>query len=145
MATPDLELDALRDLHEQAHVISQLAKDDAAFTAAYEAFRAGDSRAFHTALEKVRVTSRCRLVCEWIRIKECVFVCLKLCGEPRPADHAPNPRELAEAIVRITSDERLVRQLAESIERRDKASFQRVVEQFRLGHLCHFFCHWLCI
>jgi len=47
-------------------------------------------------------------LCVWIRSKECVFLCFELCGPPKPPERTPNPRELAEAIVRITSDEKLV-------------------------------------
>src|SRR5439155_4735605 len=136
-------LDVFRDLLEEARTIGQLAEDERAFREAYEAFRAGDVSKFQDVLKRRGL--RCSLICEWIRIKECIFVCLNLCGPPKPTDHTPNPRELAEAIVRITSDERLVRQLAEAVEKRDHDSFQRIVEQFKLGNLCHFFCHWLCV
>jgi len=137
------ELDVFRDLLEEARTIGQLAEDERAFREAYEAVRAGDVSKFQDVLKRRGL--RCSLICEWIRIKECIFVCLNLCGPPKPTDHTPNPRELAEAIVRITSDERLVRQLAEAVEKRDHDSFQRIVEQFKLGNLCHFFCHWLCV
>ena len=143
MPDQEFELDVLRDLLEEARSVGQLAEDENAFRQAYEAFRAGDVRKFQDVLKPHRL--RCGLICEWIRIKECIFVCLKLCGSPKPTDRQPNPRELAEAIVRITSDERLVRQLAEAVEKRDHDSFERIVEQFNLGNLCHYFCHWLCV
>jgi hypothetical protein len=143
MPDQEFELDVLRDLLEEARIIGQLAEDEGAFREAYEAFRAGDVRKFQDVLKRKRL--RCSLICEWIRIKECIFMCLKLCGPPKPTDQTPKPRELAEAIVRITSDERLVRQLAEAVEKRDHDSFQRIVEQFKLGNLCHYFCHWLCV
>ena len=143
MPDQEFELDVLRDLLEEARIIGQLAEDEGAFREAYEAFRAGDVRKFQDALKPKRL--RCSLICEWIRIKECIFVCLKLCGAPKPTDQTPKPRELAEAIVQITSDEKLVRQLAKAVEERDHDSFQRIVEQFRLGNLCHYFCHWLCV
>jgi hypothetical protein len=139
----DFELDVFRDLLEEARSIGQLAEDENAFREAYEGFRAGDVSRFQAVLKRLGL--RCSLICEWIRIKECIFVCLQLCGPPKPTDRSLNPRELAEAIVRITSDERLVRQLAETVEKRDHDSFQRIVEQFKLGNLCHFFCHWLCV
>ena len=143
MPDQEFELDVLRDLLEEARSIGQLADDENAFREAYEAFRARDARKFQGVLKRLGL--RCRLICAWIRIKECIFVCLKLCGPPKPTDRQPNPRELAEAIVRITSDERLVQQLAEAVEKRDHDSFQRIVEQFKLGNLCHYFCHWLCV
>jgi hypothetical protein len=143
MPDQEFELDVLRDLLEEARSIGQLAEDEGAFREAYEAFRASDVRKFQGVLKRLGL--RCRLICQWIRIKECIFVCLKLCGPPKPTDRQPNPRELAEAIVRISSDERLVQQLAEAVEKRDHDSFQRIVEQFKLGNLCHYFCHWLCV
>ena len=104
MADQSLELDVFRDLLEEAGVVGQLAKDEKAFTAAYEAFRAGNSQQFHAILERLGLLPRCWLVCEWFRSKECIFLCLELCGPPKLTDK-PNPRELAEAIVRITSNE----------------------------------------
>ena len=145
MANQDFELDVFRDLLEEARIIGNLAQNDQLFTTAYEAFRARDAKAFQAALKRGGPSPRCRLVCEWIRSKECIFLCLELCGPPKPIDQTPKPRELGEAIVRITSDERLVRQLAEAVEKRDRNAFQRIVEQFKLGNLCHLFCHWLCV
>src|SRR6185369_12237532 len=108
-----LELDVLHDLAEEASVIGQLAKDEKAFTAAYEAFRSGDAKAFHDVLERLHLIPRCHLVCEWIRIKECVFLCFELCEPPKPVER-PNPRALAEAIVRITANEAVVHRLVEA-------------------------------
>ena len=145
MPDQSLELDVFRDLLEELGVIDELAKDEKSFTAVFEAFRAGDQKAYQAALGRLSLSPRCRLVCEWIRIKECLFLCLELCGLPKPSDQPPNPRAVAEAIVRITSDEKLVRQLAPAIEKRDHAAFQRLVADFKLGPYCHLFCHWVCV
>src|SRR5215471_18508644 len=102
MALESSESDVSRDLLEQADAIGLLAKDEKAFEGAFAAFRAGDARAFQTALNRLKLLPRCRLVCQWIRFKECVFLCLKLCGPPKPITRTVNPRELAEAIGRIT-------------------------------------------
>jgi hypothetical protein len=51
---------------------------------------------------------------------------------------------LAEAIVRITSDERAVRQLAAALEKGDRAAFQRLVKAYKLDPICHLFCYWVC-
>ena len=145
MPDQSLELDVFRDLMEELGVIGELAKDEKSFTALFEAFRAGDQKAYQAALERLRLSPRCRLVCEWIRIKECLFLCLELCGLPKPSDQAPNPRDVAEAIVRITSDEEAARQLAQAIEKRDQAAFQSLVANFKIGPYCHLFCHWVCV
>ena len=144
MADQDFELDVFRDLLEEAGAIGQLAKGETSFAAAYEAFRAEDRKAFQTVLKRLKLVPKCHLVCEWIRIKECLLLCLKLCGPPKPVEKPPNPRVLAEAIVRITSDEKLVRQLVQILQKRDRAAFQRFVKAQKLEAICHLFCHWVC-
>jgi hypothetical protein len=145
MADQELELDVLRDVLEEINVIGQLARDDKAFTAAYQALRAGDAKTYQAVLERLHLLPRCHLVCEWLRSKECIFLCLELCGLPKPMDQAPNPRVLADAIVHLTTQENQVRTLVAALEKRDAAAFQRIVEQYKLGPLCHFFCHWVCV
>lgn len=145
MKNQGLQLDVFRELLAEAGVIGQLAKDQKSFDAAYEAFRSGDANAYRAVLDRLRLIPRCHLICEWIRLKECVFLCLELCGPPKPIDRTPNPRELAEAIVRITADEKLVRELAEAVEKRNHAAFEHIVAGQRLEPICHLFCHWICI
>ncbi|MGO8931213.1 MAG: hypothetical protein ACLQU3_30530 [Limisphaerales bacterium] len=144
MKDQGLELDIFRDLLEEASVIGELADDGKSFTSAYEAFRAGDAKAFQAALYHLKPSSRCHLVCEWIRSKECIFLCLELCGPPKLVER-PDPRELAEAIVRITSNEAIVRRVVEALEKRDHHAFESVLMEYQLGSLCHLFCHWLCV
>lgn len=143
MAEP-LDRELLRDLVEEADAIGRLAKNEKSFTAAYKAFQSADRRAFQAVLKRLQLIPLCHRVCEWIRIKECVLVCLHLAGPPKPVGRAPNPRVLAEAIVRITSDEKLVQQLAQAVEKRDRAAFQRIVRTHELGPIAHLFCHWVC-
>jgi len=144
MADQSFELDVFRDLLEEAQLVGQLGKTQKTFISAYEAFRVGDRKGFQAVLKRLGLLTRCHLVCEWIRIKECVFVCLQLCGPPKPVTRAPDPRLLAEAIVRITSNEKALRQLVQAIEKPDKAAYQRLVKQYKLEPICHFFCHWVC-
>src|ERR1022692_2516814 len=136
MKDQNLELNVLHDLAEEASVIGLLAKDEKAFTAAYEAFRSGDPKAFHAVLERLQLIPRCHLVCEWIRIKECIFLCLELCGPPKLIEK-PDPRVLAEAIVHITSNEAIVRRLVAVLEKRDQQAFQSIVKEYKLEQLCH--------
>jgi len=146
MADQGFELDVFRDLLEEAGTIGRLAGAPKSFTTAYEAFRSEDRKAFQAVLARLKLAPWCRLVCEWIRIKECVFRCLFLCGPPpAKAPAKPDPRALAEAIVRLTSDKKLVAQFARAVEKRDRAAFQRLVKAQRLGPLCHLFCHWICL
>jgi len=145
MPDQSFEFDVLGDLLNEAQTVGALAGNEKIFTQAYEAFRSQDRKTFQAILAKLRLTPRCRLVCEWIRSKECVFLCLRLCGPPTAADKPPDPRQLAEAIVRITEDEKAVRELAAIVEKGDAAAFKRFVDVHKLGPFCHFFCHWVCV
>ena len=145
MANQGFDYDAFRDLLEGVSVIGRLAKDEKAFREAYEAFRSSKAKEFQAILKRLGLFPRCRVVCEWIRIKECIFLCLELCGPPKPYKEVPNPRLLAEAIVRITSNEKLVHELVEVLEKRNRDAFERIVNEYKLGPLCHLFCHWLCV
>jgi hypothetical protein len=144
MADQAFELDVFGDLIEEAAIVGRLAENEKSFRAAYTAFRAGNRSAFQNALKELGLLPRCELICEWIRVKECVLLCLELCGRPPVLQRAPNPRVLAEAIVRITSDEQAVRRLAQAIEKRDPAAFKRLVAAYKLEPICHLFCHWVC-
>ena len=142
MADQDFELDVFRDLLEEAGAIGQLAKERTSFARLMR--RSAPRTARRSRPFSSGSASRCHLVCEWIRIKECLLLCLKLCGPPKPVEKPPNPRVLAEAIVRITSDEKLVRQLVQILQKRDRAAFQRFVKAQKLEAICHLFCHWVC-
>ncbi|MBA2763126.1 MAG: hypothetical protein H0U42_00355 [Thermoleophilaceae bacterium] len=145
MAAQGFGRDVVRDLLEEAAAIGPLAGDDKAFRAAFEAFGVADAKGYQAALKKVRLFQRCRLVCEWMRIKQCVLLCLRLCGPPPDKLRPPDPRRLAEAVVRVTTDEKLVKRLAQIVEKGDRAAFQRFVKEHDLTPFCHFFCHWVCL
>jgi hypothetical protein len=144
MADENFELDVLRDALEEAEAVGRLAKTEKSFISAYEAFRSADRKAFQAVLKRLRLFPWCERICHWIRVKECFLLCLELCGPPKIPQRQPNPRALAEAIVRITADEKLVRQLVRAIEKRDRAAFQRFVKTHKLEPICHLFCHWVC-
>ncbi len=143
MADQSFELDILRDLLESAQIAAQISKDEQLFTTLYKSFRIADAKAFQAALTKLELIGRCRYVCEWIRSKECVFLCWELCGPPKPIDK-PDPRILAEAIVKLTADPALTAQLAQILDKRDRAGFGEIADKFKLGPYCQFFCHWIC-
>ncbi len=143
MADQNFELDVLRDLLEGASIAAQISKDEQQFTALYNAFRIADAKTFQAALTKFGLLGRCRYVCEWIRSKECIFLCLELCGPPKPIDK-PDPRILAQAIVKLTSDTALTTKLAQILDKRDRAGFGDLVTKLQLGPYCHLFCHWVC-
>jgi hypothetical protein len=146
MADPEFEQGLVADLIADARAVGQLAGNEEAFLAAYKAFRAENRPAFQAALKRTRPAVNCGFFCEWIRIKECVFLCLELCGPPpAQAPKAPDPRAVAEAIMRITSNERLLAQLVEAVEKRDAKAFRAFVRAQKLDPYCHLFCHWVCV
>lgn len=144
MADQSFELDVLRDLLEGAAIAGQISKDEQQFTTLYNAFRIADGRTFQDALNKFGLLPRCRYVCEWIRSKECVFLCFELCGPPKAIDK-PDPRVLAQAIVKLTADTALTTRLVQILDKRDRAGFGEIADKLQLGPYCHLFCHWVCI
>ena len=146
MPDQSFELDIFRDLLEGATTIAQISKDEKAFTTLYNAFRIADARAFQASLNQFGLFPRCRFICEWIRSKECIFLCLELCGPPKPSDPVfkPDPRFLAEAIVKFTANPDLVARLAAILDKRDRAAFGELIDKLQLGPYCHLFCHWVC-
>lgn len=132
------------DLLEEAAAIGRLARDEKAFSTAFEAFRAGDPKTFQTVLKRARLFPRCRLVCDWICAKECTLLCFELCGPPPRQVESLEPRALAEAIVRVTTDERSASLLARAVEKRDAAAFRKLVRAHKLGPYCHHLCRWVC-
>lgn len=145
MADQGFELDVFQDLLQEAADVERLARGEKTFQTAYEAFRSADRKAFQSAIGRLGLTLHCDRICHWIRIKECVLVCFRLCGPPPKEPPKIDPRLLAQAIVRITSDEKLLRSFAQAIEKQDRAAFQRLIKAQRLGPYCHVICHWLCL
>ncbi len=145
MADPISEAGLVRDLVEQGTAVAILASNQKQFHLIYDAFRAGDLAAYQAGLKELGLAGRCDLVCEWLRTKECVFLCLHLCGPARAVERAPDPRGLAEAVVRITADEKALHALVEAVERRDHDRFQALIKRFKLEPYCHLFCHWVCM
>jgi hypothetical protein len=142
MADQRFESGVVRDLVDETTAIGELAKSEEAFRAAIAAFQSADRPAFQAVLEKLQLTVHCRLICEWIRSKQCVLLCLRLCGLPKPTDQPPDPRALAEAIARL--DEKAIREVAAIVEKGDAAAFQHFIAAYKLGPFCHLFCHWVC-
>jgi len=142
-ALPELEL--LQEIQTELDAVERLLSTKGAFEAALKAFRAEDPKAFHSVLERAALQIRCHYVCRWIRIKECVFLCYDLAGPPTPFERPPDPRVLAKAIGRLSADEKLVKKLAEILEKRDRKGFLDVVKRLEIEPYAHFFCHWLCV
>ena len=96
------EFDLAADLNLTAGALRGLTDDEDRFRAWYDAFLAGDADSYRRILAKASVLEHEDLLCGWLCSKECVRLCWRLCGPPR-LDRIPEPRELAEVIVKLTS------------------------------------------
>jgi hypothetical protein len=136
----------LEDVKQAAEAIGRLASEEPVFAGAVDALRAQDAESWADILGRLELLERCRLVCDWICAKECVVICLELCGPPRfdPAE-LPDPREFAEVVARVTEDEELVELLATAIQERDSDAWRELIEKQKLEPFCHLLCHWACM
>jgi hypothetical protein len=145
MADQAEELQVLGDLVGGADAISRLSESEETFRATVDAFRAKDGESFRALIERHGLAEQCELVCRWLRSKECVVLCLELCGPPRfePSD-LPDVREFAEVVSRLTADEELVELMAQAVQERDVEAWRELIEKHKLERYCHPLCHWVC-
>jgi hypothetical protein len=134
-----------RELAGVAEAVGRLATDEATFEAAIRAFRMQDRDSFRQILDQLQLSARCHEVCEWICSKECVRICLELCGPPPAQAETPlDIGQLARAVIRVTSDATLLKQLVYAVEYRDSEEFRELVRALNIEAYCHFLCHWVC-
>jgi len=146
MPTAVEEQQFLDDVKKAAEAVGRLAKAEPVFASAVDALRAQDAESYRDILERLKLPQRCRLVCDWICSKECVLICLELCGPPRfDSAGLPDPREFAEVVARVTADEELVELLATAIQERDADAWRELIEKHKLERFCHLLCHWACM
>ena len=131
------------DLRRTAEAIGKFAQNEDAFRGLFDAFQARDAESCQRLLQEREILERCELVCEWVRSKECVLVCLLLAGPP-PEGELPSPLEFAEVVGRITSDEELVERLASAVSERDTDAFGSLVRELEIERFAHLLCHWVC-
>lgn len=136
------EQEFLQELVDAGTELGQIPDEDS-FRGIFDAFRAGDRDSYQRLLGEFKISDRCELVCGWIRSKECVLLCFELCGPPLKLE-LPDPREFAQLVVKLASDEELVERLAETVQQRDGAAFRALLAQFQMERFCHLVCHWLC-
>ncbi len=103
----------------------------------------GDSGFFRRLLSAHNVLEHCEEVCEWIRSKDCVLLCLELAGPP-PEGELPPPLEFAQAVERVTANVDLLERLAASVSERNPKIFQAFIAQSDLSKFAHLLCHWAC-
>ncbi|HWG21053.1 MAG TPA: hypothetical protein VG225_11045 [Terracidiphilus sp.] len=129
---------------QTARAVARLASNDATFRATVDAFRAGDGDSFTRLLTEAKALGFCEEICRWFASKECVLLCLELCGPPS-VDLGPEQVAAATAeIIRLSQDEELVEQLANLVERRDASGWKAFVAKQKLGPFCHLICSWVC-
>jgi hypothetical protein len=131
------------DLQRTGEAIAAFADDEDQFRALFDAFRAADADSFQRLLGERHLLDRCELVCEWVRCKECVLVCLELAGPP-PEGELPSLIEFARVVDRITGDEELVERLASAVAERDADAFGSLVSDLDIARFAHLLCHWVC-
>lgn len=134
------------DVKQAAGAIERIAREEPVFAATVDALRAQDAESYRDILGRLELLDRCRVVCDWFCAKECVVLCLELCGPPTlDPEELPDPREFAEVVARVTQDEELVELLATAIQERDSDAWRELIERQKLERFCHLLCHWACM
>jgi len=136
----------LEDVQAAAEAIGRLAKQEPVFAATVDALRAQDAESYHDILGRLKLPQECRLLCDWICSKECVLLCLELCGPPRiePAQ-LPSALDFAKVVIRVVENEELVELLATAIQERDRDAWRELLTTAKIDErFCHLLCHWAC-
>ncbi|MDE3179073.1 MAG: hypothetical protein KGM47_05370, partial [Acidobacteriota bacterium] len=144
---PDSSIEArLEELRQTGEAIGKLAKDEAAFTRAAEAFRAENADQFQSELSRLGLLPFCILICRWFCSKHCVLVCSKLCREPvNPADITiAEMREFALVTERLTKDEDLLKRFLDAVDKEQADVFSKLLAELKWQRFCHQLCHLLC-
>jgi hypothetical protein len=145
MMPEEPEFDRQFELRELSQAVAKLAEDPKAFQAAYEAYLAKDTERFNAILEKIGLAERCERICYFFCRKHCVALCRRFC--PTPADEKPDVKEMiafAQAMARLTSDEKALRRVLDIFDAEDVEAWQRWVKEHEFGRFCHQLCHFLC-
>jgi len=144
MSNDRLNADAVTQLAAQADAAGLLAQDAGGFAAAVAAFQSRDPDAFRWVLDRLNLLSNCELICEWIRIKNCVLLCLELCGPPAETAPAPDLRQLAQSVVRLATDDRLLRRVVDAVSCGNADEYRAAIAELELGPWCQPICRWVC-
>jgi hypothetical protein len=136
--------DAVSRLTAQADAVGQLAQNSGAFAAVVAAFESRDPNAFRWVLGTLELLPQCELICDWVRTKICVLRCLEVCGPPREKIQTPNPKEFAGAIVRLASNEKLLRRVVDAVSCGNAEDYRAAIDELDLNAFCYWLCHWIC-
>jgi hypothetical protein len=144
MSTISLYEDAASRLAAQSDAIGRLAQDSGGFAAVVAAFEAKDPNAFSWVLERLEMLPRCELICEWVRIKLCVLRCIEVCGPPREEGQLPDLPQFARAVVKLGSNEKLLRRVVDAVSCADAVDYHAAIDELELNEFCHLLCHFVC-
>jgi hypothetical protein len=138
-----MESELVEKFLDGARAIAPFAGDEDRFRALFDAFLAFDRDSFRRLLAEAEEIERCEDVCGWLCSKECVLLCLELCGPP--PEELPSLAEFAAVADRISSHEELVERLASAVSDRDPAVLRALVDELEIRPFCHLLCHWACM
>src|SRR5580698_1798426 len=134
---------AVSRLASQSDAVGRLAQDSGGFAAVVAAFESKDANAFRWVLERLEMLPYCELICEWVRIKFGVLRCLEVCGLPAEKVETPSLQQFARAIVQLASNEKLLRQVVDSISCGDGEEYRATIAELKLNNFCYLLCHWV--
>jgi hypothetical protein len=143
MSNISVDEDIVSRLASQADAVARLAQDSGGFAAVAAAFEAKDAKAFSWVLERLELLPYCELICEWVRIKFGVLRCMEICGLPGEKVETPNLQQFARAIVRLASNEKLLRQVVDSVSCGDGEEYRAAIAELKLNDFCYLLCHWV--
>jgi hypothetical protein len=135
--------DAASRLASQSDAIGRLAQDSGGFAAVVAAFESEDADAFRWVLDRLEMLPYCELICEWVRIKFGVLRCREVCGIPVEKGETPSLQQFARAIVHLASNEKLLRQVVDSVACGDGEEYRAAIAELKLNDFCYLLCHWV--
>ncbi|MGA2134020.1 MAG: hypothetical protein ABSH50_17135 [Bryobacteraceae bacterium] len=131
-------------LASQSDAIARLAQNSGGFSAVFAAFESKDPNAFRWTLEQLDLIPHCEVICDWVRTKLCVLRCIEVCGAPREKVEVPGFAQFARAIVRLASNEKLLRRVVDAVSCGDGRDYRAAIDELGLQEFCYLLCHWVC-
>lgn len=143
MSNVSTNQDAASRLASQSDAIGRLAQDTGGFSAVVAAFESKDANAFRWVLDRLEMLPYCELICEWVRIKFGVLRCQEVCGTPVEKGETPSLQTFARAIVQLASNDKLLRQVVDSVACGDGEEYRAAISELKLNAFCYLLCHWV--
>ncbi len=144
MNNPSSNDNAVSRLASQSDAVGRLAQDSGGFAAVVAAFESKDANAFRWVLERLEMLPYCELICEWVRIKLCALRCAEICLPYRTQEEVPSLQKFAHAVVKLGSNEKLLRRVVDAVACGDVDAYQATIDELGLGEFCHLICYWVC-